>query len=214
MSEEKKKSALSRDITFGKKKDRKPTKVSMNFVKYDRSTANKKAVIIFVVFLLALSLFIKFGVVDQISRVSAAENEYNTLQSQLDAYDSAMSDYDDVKKEYDEKVGSFMSDSEIASEDRDGIFTMIDEDIAPSVAVKAVSIKNNQVSVTTDSTSLSTVSSIITILQNDSRNTYVTVTTTAASSDSSGDTVIADFEITYGQKVTADDTEETGGTQQ
>jgi len=58
-----------------------------------------------------------------------------------------------------------------------------------------------QISVKTGNTTLPVVSSLLSRMQADSRNSYVTVTTTAASNQENSDEVVADFEITYAASV-------------
>ena len=120
------------------------------------------------------------------------------MAAQLQQYQETLGDYDSVKDAYDDKAGSFLSDDEKQELNRTDILDMIQEDVAPYVGISSIKIAGAQVSVFTDDTTLDTVSGIIARLQADSRNGYVTVTTTSSSDQSNNDLVQADIEITYG----------------
>lgn len=203
MSKEKKNSSLSKEISFGKKTAKWPSKTSMNFVSDEQAKTNRKALIGFVIFLVLLVPFTYFGVISMIQKVSDAEAKYNTLQAQVTALNETTADYAEVKEKYDAITGSYMTTEELANMNRLDILTMIEEDIKPSITVTSISISGSKVSIQSGSTNLATVSDVIVKLQADKRNQYVTVTTTSASSDKNS--VIASFEITYA-------TTSTGGT--
>lgn len=191
-----KKSVLSKEISLKSSKSSYPTKTTMNFVRED-VLENKRVVFgVFGIFLVFLVVFTKFGVIDPLNRMNAQESRYTSLQSQIDALQNNHSDYAKVKAEYNDLVGSFLSDEEKNSLNRPEVLDMIDQDIRPNVDVTSISIHDNQISVYTAETDLSTVSRTISTLQADERNDYVTVTTTSSNSSDSTQ-VTADIEITY-----------------
>ena len=120
------------------------------------------------------------------------------MAAQVQQYQETLGNYDSVKAAYDDKAGSFLTDDEKQELNRTDILDMIQEDVAPYVGISSIKIAGAQVSVFTDDTTLDTVSGIIARLQADSRNGYVTVTTTSSSDQSNNDLVQADIEITYG----------------
>ena len=212
MAEEnkKKKSILSMEISLGGKKNetvKVPVKKGINFIHNDRHTNNVHALIYFAVFLVVLGLFTYFGIIRLIQKQNQAEAEYNSMQAQIDDLKNSMKDYDAVAKEYGLSSGSFMSADEVKSVNRMEILAMVDDDIGSSISLSDIHITGNNVSVNTSETNLSTVSSVLTKLQQDDRNSYATVTTTEADSSSDNDQVLADFEITY--KGEAEDTDQT-----
>lgn len=198
-----KKSVLNKEISF-QHKTKYPTKKTINFVQDTQKATNKKAIICFIVFLLCLVPFTYYGVIGMIQKVSKAQSEYNQMQQQINTYKEQTADYSEVKAQYDDMLGTYLSEDEVICSDRMAIFNMIEEDIMPSVTVQSIAITQNQVTVQTGETTLSTVSSLLSILQSDDRNTYVTVTTASASS-SNENSVIALFEITYGNGGNSDE---------
>ena len=93
-----------------------------------------------------------------------------------------------------------MTDSEKAEVDKINVFRMLEDDMMPYVSIRSVQIAGKTVSVQTGITDLHTVSSFLSALQNDSRNTFVTVTTASASNGraETKNDVRASVIITYG----------------
>ncbi|MEE8807213.1 MAG: hypothetical protein SOI44_02205 [Lactimicrobium sp.] len=175
-----------------------PSKKVMNFVHDEQAKTDRHAIVIFIIFLLFLALFTKLFVINPLNKVNQLESNYNQMAAQVQQYQETLGDYDSVKAAYDDKAGSFLTDDEKQELNRTDILDMIQEDVAPYVGISSIKISGAQVSVFTDDTTLDTVSGIITRLQADSRNGYVTVTTTSSSDQSKNDLVQADIEITYG----------------
>ncbi len=175
-----------------------PTKKVMNFVHDEQAKTDRHAIVIFIIFLLFLALFTKLFVINPLNKVNQLESNYNQMAAQVQQYQDTLGDYDSVKDAYDDKAGSFLSDDEKQELNRTDILDMIQEDVAPYVGISSIQISGAQVTVHTDDTTLDTVSGIIARLQADSRNGYVTVTTTSSSDQSNNDLVQADIEITYG----------------
>ena len=183
-----KKSVLSKEISLKSKKGSYPTKTSMNFIKEDVSE-NKTV-------LTVCSVLFAVFVLDPLTKMSKLESDYNALQSQIQALQADTADFNEVKARYNDLVGSFLTEDEKNSLNRTDVLNMIDQDIRSSVDVSSIRIHGNQISVYTAETDLSTVSHVISVLQSDERNDYVTVTTTSSNSSNST-AVTADIEITY-----------------
>ncbi|MDX8419591.1 hypothetical protein MOZ60_05745 [Stecheria sp. CLA-KB-P133] len=175
-----------------------PTKKVMNFVHDEQAKTDRHAIVVFIIFLLFLAVFTKLFVINPLNKVNQLESNYNQMAAQVQQYQETLGNYDSVKAAYDDKAGSFLTDDEKQELNRTDILDMIQEDVAPYVGISSIKIAGAQVSVFTDDTTLDTVSGIIARLQADSRNGYVTVTTTSSSDQSNNDLVQADIEITYG----------------
>lgn len=188
------KSFLSKEIKLGK--DVYPSKKTMNFIVDENAKKNKASIILFCIFLVGLVFFTKFGVIDSLTKTSSLENNYKSYENEINALQAELSDYDEVEEKYNELVGDFLTDEEVNSLNRTDIIDMIDDDILPYVDVTNISISGNEVSVYTGVTDLNTVSKVLSVLQNDERTEYVTVSRTLADS-SNTDLVTADIEITY-----------------
>jgi len=207
-TEDKKKNGLSKEISFGKKTAKYPTKKTINFISDTQDKMNRRAIIWFVTFMILLVPFSYFGVYGMINKVNTAEARYNQMQAQIDTLNLQTADYSSIQTKYDTIVGSFLTDDERVCINRMDIFKMIEEDIQPSATIQSITINGAQVTVVTGTTNLATVSSLIVTLQADKRNSYVTVTTTSDSASTTADAVVATYQITYATSVSSI----TGGT--
>lgn len=193
MTTENKNGVLSREIKL--KKDKYPTKRTMNFVEDNESASNRKTIIIFVVFMIFLGLFTKFGVIDFLNKTNQLEADYNAGNTQIAELQEKLKDYSSVEEQYNSMVGSFLSDDEKYSLNRPEILKMVDEDILPVVSISGITINNENVSVYTGLTDLNTISKVVDIIEKDERTDYVTVSRTVADSNDTG-LVSATIEIT------------------
>lgn len=192
-----KKSIFSKEISLKPVKARYPEKTYINLVVDDQKAKDQKAIIWFAVFLAVLAGFVKVGVYDRLDELNAAEAQYNQMAAQLTKLQEANSSYDSVKEQYDEVTDWYMTDEEKMEADKGSVFDMLDADMMPYVKLENVSISGSTITVQTGVTDLSTVSTFLKALQNDSRNGYVTVTTAAASGDETGNLVTASVVITW-----------------
>ena len=201
---EKKQSIFSQELSFGKKgskggKIRYPEKTYINLVQDENKGKDQRSLIGFGIFLIFLAIFVKFAVFDQLDKVARAERAYNQVLAQVNEVRAANSEYDAVKAKYDEVTDWYMTDEEKMEVDKNNVFRMLEEDIMPYVGIQSVQIAGNTIVVQTNVTNLHTVSTFLSVLQNDSRNGFVTVTTANASNeDQSNNSVIASVIITYG----------------
>lgn len=192
-----KKSIFSKEISLKPVKARYPEKTYINLVIDEQKAKDQKAIIWFAVFLAILAGFVKVGVYDRLDELNAAEAQYNQMAAQLTKLQEANSSYDSVKEQYDEVTDWYMTDEEKMEADKGSVFDMLDADMMPYVELENVSISGSTITVQTGVTDLSTVSTFLKALQNDSRNGYVTVTTAAASGDETGNLVTASVVITW-----------------
>ena len=199
---ESKQSVFSRDLSFGKKsgKIKYPDKTYINLIQDETTENNRKALILFGIFLICLGIFVKFAVIDQLEKINRAEAEYRKVEAQMMEIRQKNSEYDTVKKEYDEVTDWYMTDEEKTEVDKSNVFRMLESDMMPYVGIQSVQIAGNTIVVQTDVTDLRTVSLFLNALQSDSRNGFVTVTTANASSGKSetANDITATVVITYG----------------
>ncbi len=186
-------------INLGKKKDtgnKYPTKTSINFISDKQEKVDRTALILFPVFLILLALFVKFLVLDPMARLEAAKREYSQFETQLNEVKAQLKDYDQISKEYNEIRGDFMNDKERSYLDRSEILDMIKDDVFPYVELQSIQVSDNIIRIASGNTKLDTVSKIVGILLEDTRNADVKVKT--AKSDSKvNDDVTANMEIAF-----------------
>ena len=98
----------------GKGKAGYPNKQYINILDGMKSDDNRTLeILIFIIFLIALAAFTKFGVIDKISEESAAEAAYNEVQRQITELKEQNADYDKVKKDYSHYGLGYLDDTEI-----------------------------------------------------------------------------------------------------
>ena len=187
---------LNKEIGLKSNKTNYPSKTTINFISNKQAKNDKIALIAFAVFLLCLAVFVKLAVLNPLAKISAAEKNYRIMEAQLDSYRDQLKDYSEVEAKYNEMVGSFLTDTELSYLNRLAIIDMIKEDVMNYVDIKSWSISNNTIRITTGDTTMDTVSRIVNVLNTDSRNSYVNVTTTKAEKDSN-DYVVANIVVTY-----------------
>ena len=197
---EKKESIFTREIGKKNVKIKYPEKTYINLVQSENKGNDRKAFAWFLVFLIALAIFTKFAVLDQLDKISRAEAAYNQMLGQVNEIKKANSEYDAVKAEYDEVTDWYMTEEEKAEIDKYNVFKMLEDDMMPYVGIKSVQIAGNTIAVQTNVTTLQTVSKFLSVLQNDHRNGFVTVTTASASNgkEETKNDVVASVIITYG----------------
>ena len=193
------------ELPFGKKSNAKggkvryPDKTYINLIQDQTETNDRRALIGFGIFLIFLAFFVKFAVLDQLNKVAEAARTYNQVLAQVNEVRNANSAYDSVKAQYDEVTDWYMTDEEKMEVDKNNVFRMLEDDLMPYVGVQSVQIAGSTIVVQTNVTNLHTVSTFLSVLQNDSRNGFVTVTTASASKQNEdNNAVIATVIITYG----------------
>lgn len=186
-------------ITFSNKKSigtSYPSKKTVNFVKDKSQKANKLTVVGFVIFLIALALFTKFGVIDTLNKVNSLESYYNSTVSTINEYNQKLESYKEVESTYNDLVGSYLTDNEQLSTSRVQIINMLNKDFDGFGNITNYNINGNIVTVYTSATTLSEISRFLNVLQNDSNIIYATCKRTVYDSDYE-ELVHGEFEITY-----------------
>lgn len=188
------KSLLKKDIQVGNSSY--PTKQTMNFIVDETAKTNKISIGLFIVFLIGLALFTKFGVIDTLNKTSELQSTYNSYTSQIDSLNEQLKNYSEVEEKYNAMIGSYLNEDESSSVYQSDIITLIDEDIIPYVPITNFTINGDDIMIYTGSIDMNTVSNVISRLQNDDRTDYVTLSRTLADSTDSSK-VTADIQITY-----------------
>lgn len=175
-------------------------KYHVNLIRDENKGKHKASFLGFGIFLIALAIFMKFGIYDQLAKVNKAESEYNKMLEQVNEIKNANKEYDEVKAKYDEVTDWYMTDEEKIEVDKINVFEMLEQDMLPYVEIESVQIKGNTIVVQTGVTNLNTVSKFLDILQSDERNGFVTITTASASNgkDETKNDITANIQIIYG----------------
>lgn len=133
----------------------------------------------FVLFLLVLSVFVKFAVIDRLNAVIAAERQYMETQNQIELLQEKTKEYDEVLKAYRIYTNAFYSESEAAELDRLDIISFVESCVLNKADIRNITIANSILTIALENTNLPSVSEIVAAIEEDERAVYVTVTTAA-----------------------------------
>lgn len=160
----------------GKGKAGYPNKQYINILDGMKSDENRTLeILFFIVFLIALAAFTKFGVIDKIAQMSAAEAAYNDMQRQITELKEQNADYEEVKKDYSHYGMGYLDDSEILLVDREDVLNLLDKYVLKNADIKTLAVTDNTVTLTVEKTRLNAISSIVKELEADSDVAFVTV---------------------------------------
>ena len=173
-----------------------PSKKTVNFVEDNTGKYNKISIIGFVIFMIALVIFTKFGVIDTLSKINSLESTYNSTMSTIDEYNQKLSSYSEIEAKYNDLVGNYLSESEQLSTSRVQIINMLNKDFDGFDNIVNYTISGQNVTVYTSPMTLADVSKYLNVLQNDSSIIYATCKRTIYDSNDSS-LVHGEFEITY-----------------
>ena len=96
---------------------------------------------------------------------------------------------------FDEAGDYYLTEEEKALQDRLQIFEMLEMYVMPHAQIQSIEISENTVTVIISKTNLNIVSSIVAMLEGDSRTSYVSVSTAQTGEDKNGKTVTANLVI-------------------
>ena len=173
-----------------------PSKKTVNFVEDNTGKYNKISIIGFVIFMIALVIFTKFGVIDTLSKINSLESTYNSTMSTINEYNQKLSSYSEIEAKYNDLVGNYLTESEQLSTSRVQIINMLNKDFDGFDNIVNYTISGQNVTVYTSPMTLADVSKYLNVLQNDSSIIYATCKRTIYDSNDSS-LVHGEFEITY-----------------
>lgn len=139
-----------------------PTKNTINLVACDeKPVRTKRDIIIFVVAMVAVLLFAKFGVVDVMGSAMSASSKVASAQAQLTALQQGNADYSKLQEQYATYTVNSLSDDEKSLTDRAAILNLLQDSVASSANLKSVTISANTVLLQFSNTSLQDVSNVV-----------------------------------------------------
>lgn len=185
---------MNKNAAIGKKKAPYPTKTSINLVKSDTSQNNTLVtLLLFVLFLIVLAIFTKFAVIDPLASGVQSSREVTAARAELDALKVANADYAELSEQYSKYIVSGLSDEELNLVSREDVVDLITTKIINSTIVSSINVQGNIIEVTCVGLDLNGVSSIVENLKQDSRVSFVSVSTVQ---DQEGKTSTATMSIT------------------
>ncbi len=119
--------SLDLNMTLGKKaKPKYPAKKSMNLmVREDESGRPSRLLLTLLVVVIVVTLFTKFGVIDRLASVSAAEDKLSLARAQLEDMNSSLRSFDKVREDYHRYSDGYLTEEEKALPDRLDLLSML-----------------------------------------------------------------------------------------
>jgi len=179
------------------KKEKFPEKTSINLLINEKDhTDPKLQIVLFVVFLIILAVFVKFMVVDLVVDSYKAQNNYETMQSQISQLKAGNKDYSKIRAEYSHYGNGYLNDEEKSELSRETMMSVINDNVLSSADIQGIDIAGNVAKVTVDGIRLKTVSGIVSSLESSSRVSYVTVST-AGTNTNNNSSVTATITVNF-----------------
>lgn len=164
--------------SFGKKgktsKGGYPTKTTINlYVPTNTGPELNKVIPAAIALAIAVGLFTKFGVFDQLARVSAKEGELGEIRSQISVAQAQLSGYDELLDEY-ESYAPLLSASGV---DASEVLSMVETYVMPRAAVASSTLEGATLTLNLVEVPLDMVGEIVNTLQEQAIVESVAVTT-------------------------------------
>lgn len=146
-----------------------PTKRTVNLAKRESHSQSVMTLSIgTAVIIVLVVLVVKFGVLDQLARQSAAESAYNTVHAQYTEMQSAVEKYPEVEEEYRTYSRKWMQQEDsgaFVSVDRQEVLDLMENCLQPYGTIKAVTISDDVMIVSMSGMNLQEISAMFEILQ-------------------------------------------------
>ncbi len=151
-----------------------PTKTTMNLYQGESGTTDiRKVVIVGVILFLAIGLFVKFGVLDQLDAVSRKEAELGQQEALLASIKGDAGKFEQIKELYDGYTARYGGDSVDAM----SLLTMVEQLVMPRATVSSIVLADNSLTLTLYNVSLETAGDIAKALEGQDAVKSVNLTT-------------------------------------
>lgn len=170
-----------------------PSKTTINlYVRPSHALEARRAIPLAIGLAVLVFAVAKFGVLDQLARVTAKQSELMAAQAQLAQAESQLGDYDEVKDEYE----AYNVQTSSTGIDVLGALDLVDAYVKPSATVDAESIQDATMTVEVSGASLDTVGKIANTLRQQPQVAAVTVAAANNQQTSSSESVVVTLTIT------------------
>lgn len=164
-------------VLFEKKKDKYPSKTTINLYYQDEKSAGISTFTLYLIFIIVILMALsKMFVFDLVGELNDAKQAYEQNQSILTSYESALEKYDDVNAEYNRFSYSYLSDQE-KIQDRMDVLAMLESTVFAKSSVQSVSISGNLISVKLTDIELDETAALAKLLEDNEIVESVTVNT-------------------------------------
>jgi Tfp pilus assembly protein PilN len=166
-----------------KKKIVVPQKSGMNLVVRKKVFDVKKMVIILVIVVAALLVFAKFGILDQLDKKRAAQQELEHQQQMLQAIQLKEIAYGDLEQRYGRYSYGWMEENEASMLQREKIFGVIEKILVPKCVIESLTLNGNQMSLSVRGITLDEARELVKVLEADENVAAATVYSAVATDE-------------------------------
>lgn len=155
-----------------------PTKTTINLAESNQAPRHLgRDLALFVLALMVIALFAKFGVIDVMGAASAASAKVTSAQAQLDDLEAGNADYSALQERYDSFAVNSLTAEELSLSDRKDVLALLENTVASTADLQTVVISGNVVELQFANASLDDVSRVVASLESDPLVAGVSVST-------------------------------------
>ena len=165
---------------FTVRKNEYPSKQTVNLVFRERSiNSPSRAIPAFLLFLVFLALFVRFGVQGQLQKMTSAQASLEKVQADLSGLVEYNRDYEAVREQYSQYFNDYLNEDEAVLRDRLDVLTLLEECVMNQADLSSISIQGNICRISITDVPLNTISGIVADLQSNPQVQYISVATAA-----------------------------------
>ena len=165
---------------FTVRKNEYPSKQTVNLAFRERSiNSPSRAIPAFLLFLVFLALFVRFGVQGQLQKMTSAQASLEKVQADLSGLVEYNRDYEAVREQYSQYFNDYLNEDEAVLRDRLAVLTLLEECVMNQADLCSISIQGNICRISITDVPLNTISGIVADLESNPQVQYISVATAA-----------------------------------
>ena len=169
------------------RKNEYPSKQTVNLVFRERSiNSPSRAIPAFLLFLVFLALFVRFGVQGQLQKMTSAQALLEKVQADLNGLVEYNRDYETVREQYSQYFNDYLNEDEAVLRDRLDVLTLLEECVMNQADLSSISIQGNICRISITDVPLNTISGIVADLERNPQVQYISVATAATENNEEG----------------------------
>ena len=169
------------------RKNEYPSKQTVNLVFRERSiNSPSRASPAFLLFLVFLALFVRFGVQGQLQKMTSAQASLEKVQADLNGLVEYNRDYETVREQYSQYFNDYLNEDEAVLRDRLDVLTLLEECVMNQADLSSISVQGNICRISITDVPLNTISGIVADLERNPQVQYISVATAATENNEEG----------------------------
>lgn len=169
------------------RKNEYPSKQTVNLVLRERSiNSPSRAIPAFLLFLVFLALFVRFGVQGQLQKMTSAQASLEKVQADLSGLVEYNRDYETVREQYSQYFNDYLNEDEAVLRDRLDVLTLLEECVMNQADLSSISVQGNICRISITDVPLNTISGIVADLERNPQVQYISVATAATENNEEG----------------------------